>query len=70
MKLSRCTVDGRNRRCASTSLYGIASQATVVIISVNTLIFTVRFVVQRDKFLNKTDTALCDDLATAFLWCL
>ena len=65
MKLSRCTVDGRNRRCASTSLYGIASQATVVIISVNTLIFTVRFVMQSGEILNKTVTAMCDDFVTA-----
>ena len=70
MKINVGAVDGRNRQYASTNLHGIATQKTVVIIFVNTLIFTVRFVMQRDKILNETDPAICDDLVTAFLWCL
>ena len=65
MKLNDDAVDCLNRRCASTSLHGNASQTKVVIISVNTLIFTVRFVVQRDTILNKTDTAMFDDFVQA-----
>ena len=60
MKLNIGAVDCLNRRYASTNLHGTTSQTTVVIISVNNLIFTVRFVVQRGTILNKTDTAMCD----------
>jgi hypothetical protein len=61
MRLNGDAVDCLNRRYVSTNLHGIASQTTVVIIFVNTLIFTVRCVMQRGTVLNKTDTAMCDD---------
>ena len=67
MKLTGVAVDCLNRRYTSTNLHGIAPQTTVVLIFVNTLIFIVIFVTQRGTILNKTDTAMCDDLATAFL---
>ena len=63
-------MDCLNRRYASTSLHGIASQTTVVINFVNTLIFIVRFVVQSGGILNKIETAMCDDFKTAYLLCL
>jgi len=44
MKLNGGAVDCLNRRYASTYLHGIASQTTVVIIFVNTLMYTVKFV--------------------------
>jgi hypothetical protein len=70
MKLNSDPVEGRNRRCASTKPHGIASRTKLVIIFVNNLIFTVRFVTQSGAVLNKTDTVMCDDLVTAYLWCL
>ena len=60
-------MDCLNRRFASTNLHGIASQTTVVIIFVNTLIFTVRFVMQSGTVLNKTDTPMCNDVATMLI---
>ena len=48
MKLNGGAVDCLDRRYSSTILHGIASQTTIVIIFVNTLIFTVRiFSVER-----------------------
>jgi hypothetical protein len=44
MKLNRGAVDFLDRRYVCTSLHGIASQTTVVLSFVNSLIFTVRFV--------------------------
>jgi hypothetical protein len=67
MKLNGVAVDCVNRRCASTNLHGIASQTTAVLIFVNTLICTVRLVVHRGTNLNKTDTAMCDDFALAYI---
>jgi len=60
MKLNGGAVDCLNRRYASTSLHGIASQTTVVIIFVTTLMFTARFVLQSGTILNKIDIAMCD----------
>ena len=67
MQLNGGAVDSRNRRCACTNLHGIATQTTVVIKFINTLIFTIIFVMQFGAILNKADMALCDDLATSFL---
>jgi len=65
MKLTGVAVDCLNRRYTSTSLHGIATQTTVVLIFVNTLIFVVIFVIQSGTNLNKKDTAMCDDFVTA-----
>jgi len=70
MNLNGGAVECFNCRYASTNLHGIASQSTVVLIFVNTLIFTVKFAVWEGTILNKTDTAMCDDFVTAYLWCL
>jgi hypothetical protein len=70
MKLNGGAVDCLNRGYASTSLHGIASQTTVVINFVNTSIFTVRFVVQSGRILNKIELAICEDFATAYYLCL
>ena len=70
MNLNVGTVDCVNGQYDSTSLHGITSQMTVVITFVSTLIFTVRFIVQRDTILNKTDTAMCDDFVTVYWLCL
>jgi hypothetical protein len=67
VKLNGGAVDCRNLRFASTNLYGTATQTTVVLIFVNNLIFTVRFVTQSGAILNKTDTAMCDDFVTAYI---
>jgi len=70
MKLNICAVGCLNRRYASTNLHGIASQTTVVIIFFNTLMFTVRFVLQSGTILNKIHRAMCDDFVTAYWLCL
>jgi len=67
MKLDGVAVECPNRRCASTNLHGIDSETTVVLIFVNTLICTVRFVTQSGEILNKTVTAICDDFVTAYI---
>ena len=66
-KLNGGAVECLNRRYASTNLHGIASQTTVVIIFVITVIFTVRFVMQTGTILNKIDTAVCDVVATVLI---
>jgi len=65
MILKSDTVDGRNRRCASTKPNGIASRTKLVMTIVINLIFRVRFVTQSGEILNKADTAMCDDFVTA-----
>ena len=70
MNLNAGAMDCVNRRYASTNLHGIASQMTVVVISVNTLIFTVRFAIWKGTIFKTTDTAICDVFATAYWLCL
>ena len=66
MKLNCDPVNGRNRRCVSTNLHGIASRTKLVIIFVIYFIFRVRFVTQGSEILNKAETANCDGLVTAY----
>jgi len=67
MKLNGGAVDCPNLRYASTNLHDFTSQTTVFFIFINTLKFTVRFVVYSGTVLTKTDTVMFDNFATVYI---